>query len=98
MVATMSSVVGQMIFSLLPPLLVRTPAQLGRILLVQLPPGVLVTAAAGAFLAEKPPSPPSASAEQQGREAAANPEGARPRHFCPSFFFFVFAIFLVSTE
>jgi hypothetical protein len=73
----MSSVVGQMIFSLLPPLLVSTPAQLGRILLVQLPPGVLVTAAAWAFLAEKPPSPPSASAEQQWREAAAAASSAK---------------------
>ena len=41
-----------MLFSLLPPLLVHTPAQLGRILLVQLPPGVLATAAAWALLEE----------------------------------------------
>jgi FLVCR family MFS transporter 7 len=71
-IATMSNVAGQMVFSLLPPLLVHTPEQLGLILLVQLPACVLVTAAAWTLLAERPPSPPSASAAQRWREAKSN--------------------------
>ena len=76
-VATMSNVCGQMVFSLLPPLLVHTPKELGLILLVQLPAGVLVTAASWTMLEERPPSPPSASAAQQWRDAAAAASSAK---------------------
>ena len=76
-VATMANVCGQMLFSLLPPLLVHTPAQLGRVMLLQLPPGLLVTAAAWLLLEERPPSPPSESAAQQWREAAAAASSAK---------------------
>ena len=70
-VATMANVTGQMVFSLLPPLIVHTPAQLGRIMLVQWIPGVVVAALSWRFLAQRPPSPPSASAALQWAEAEA---------------------------
>jgi FLVCR family MFS transporter 7 len=75
-VATMANVLGQMVFSLLPPLLVHTPEQLGVILLVQWVPGFVVTALAWIYLRQRPPMPPSASAALQWREAEAKNHGA----------------------
>jgi FLVCR family MFS transporter 7 len=75
-VATMANVAGQMLFSLAPPWLVRTPAQLGRLMLFQLLPNIAVTAVAAAALAERPPCAPSAAAAQQWRERASAPPHA----------------------
>lgn len=76
-VATMANVSGQMVFSLLPPLLVHTPEQLGVILLVQWVPGFVVAALAWTFLQQRPPLPPSASAALQWREAEAAASSAK---------------------
>jgi FLVCR family MFS transporter 7 len=76
-VATAGNVLGCLVCSALAPLLVHTPAQLGRVLAVQLPPGLAVTAAAWALLEERPPSPPSASAALQWRERAAAAAAAK---------------------
>ena len=77
--ATMANVAGQMAFSLLPPLVVRTPAELGRIMLLQLPPGLAATAAAWLLLEERPPRAPSASAALQWREREAVAASAKGR-------------------
>jgi hypothetical protein len=76
-VATMASVSGQMLFSLLPPWLVRTPAALPRILLVLLLPSAGVTAATALRLRERPSAPPSAAAAAVWRERAADAAKAR---------------------
>jgi hypothetical protein len=76
-VATMASVSGQMLFSLLPPAVVRTPAALPRILLVLLLPSAAVTALTAARLRERPSAPPSAAAAAVWRERAADAAKAR---------------------
>jgi len=75
----MFSVFGQMFFSLVTPMLVHTPEQLGVILLVQWPPAIAVAVASWLLLVERPPSPPSASAALQWKEAAAAQASAKHR-------------------
>lgn len=70
--AAMSNVVGQMVFSALPPLLVSSPETLSRVLGVQVVPCIAVAAAIWFGLPERPDSPPSASAALQWRERAAH--------------------------
>ena len=70
-VATMASVSGQMLFSLLPPWVVRTPAALPRVLLILLLPSAAVTAATALLLRERPSAPPSAAAAAVWRERDA---------------------------
>jgi hypothetical protein len=76
-VATMASVAGQMTFSLLPPWVVRTPAELPRILLLLLLPSAAVTAATALRLRERPSAPPSAAAAAVWRERTADAAKAR---------------------
>ena len=67
--ASMANVLGQMVFSLVAPLLVHTPEQLDRIMFVQWVPGVLIAAGSWVFLKAKPKVAPSAAAAIQWREA-----------------------------
>ena len=66
----MSSTLGAIAFSVLPPLIVRTPDELPRIFLYQLAPGLVVTAVTLTMLRERPKAAPSAAAAQQWRESA----------------------------
>jgi sugar phosphate permease len=75
--ASMANVLGQMVFSLLAPLLVHTPEQLDRIMFVQWVPAVLVAAGCWVFLKAKPKVAPSAAAAIQWRETAAIASRAR---------------------
>jgi hypothetical protein len=75
--ATMANVLGLMALSLYVPLLVRTPEELSRCLLLLLLPGMCVTVACFTHLEERPAVPPSTSAALQWREREAEAANAK---------------------